>query len=55
VAVALGVSGVLPAGGTALLMLALAISAAAVVGRYHYTVDVVAGVVLALALFAALG
>src|SRR5919197_614858 len=47
VAVALGVVGVLPAVGTALLILALAISLAAVVGRYHYTVDIVAGVVLA--------
>jgi membrane-associated phospholipid phosphatase len=53
-AVALGVVGVLPAVGIALLVLALAISLAAVVGRYHYTVDIVAGVVLALALFLAL-
>jgi membrane-associated phospholipid phosphatase len=52
VAVALGVIGVAPAIGSALLALASAICAAAVIGRYHYTVDVVAGVVLALVLFA---
>jgi len=52
VAVALGVIGASPAVGSALLILAFAICAAAVIGRYHYTIDVVAGVVLALVLFA---
>jgi membrane-associated phospholipid phosphatase len=55
-AVALGVLGAAPARvGTFLLILALAISAAAIVGRYHYAVDVLAGVLLALAIFATLG
>jgi membrane-associated phospholipid phosphatase len=53
-AVALGVVGVLPAIGSLLLMLALAISISAVIGRFHYTVDVVAGVMLALVLFVVL-
>jgi membrane-associated phospholipid phosphatase len=55
VAVALGVIGVLPAAGAALLILALAICLAAVVGRFHYAIDVIAGIVLALAIFATLG
>jgi membrane-associated phospholipid phosphatase len=50
-AVALGVVGVLPWTGLALLVLALSISVACVVGRYHYVVDVVAGAVLALGLW----
>jgi membrane-associated phospholipid phosphatase len=50
-AVALGVIGVLPWTGLALLVLALSISVACVVGRYHYVVDVVAGAVLALVLW----
>jgi membrane-associated phospholipid phosphatase len=55
VAVALGVIGVLPAAGAALLILALAIGLAAVVGRFHYAIDVIAGILLALAIFATLG
>jgi membrane-associated phospholipid phosphatase len=55
-AVALGVIGAVPAVvGALLLVLALAISAAAVVGRYHYAVDVLAGVLLALGIFAVVG
>jgi membrane-associated phospholipid phosphatase len=54
-AVALGVVGTRPAAGVVLLALAVAISTAAVVGRYHYAIDVIAGIVLALAIFAALG
>jgi len=53
-AVALGVFGASPALGSVLLALAFAICVAAVIGRYHYTVDVVAGIVLALVLFAIL-
>jgi membrane-associated phospholipid phosphatase len=55
VAVALGVIGALPAAGAVLLILALGICLAAVVGRFHYAVDVIAGILLALAIFAALG
>ncbi len=55
VAVALGVIRVLPAAGAALLILALTICLAAVVGRFHYAIDVIAGMLLALAIFATLG
>jgi membrane-associated phospholipid phosphatase len=54
-AVALGVIGPLPAAGLVLLALAVAICAAAVVGRYHYAIDVFAGIVLAVAIFMTLG
>jgi membrane-associated phospholipid phosphatase len=54
-AVALGVIGPLPAAGVVLLALAVAICAAAVVGRYHYAADVIAGIVLALAIFVMVG
>jgi len=54
-AVALGVIGPLPAAGIVLLALAVAICAAAVVGRYHYAIDVIAGIVLALVIFMTLG
>ncbi len=50
-AVALAVIGTLPWTGAALLVVALSISLACVVGRYHYIVDVLAGVVLALLLW----
>jgi len=53
-AVALGIIGPLPAVGIVLLALAVAICAAAVIGRYHYAVDVVAGIGLALVIFAIL-
>jgi len=46
-AVALSVIGTLPAPGLALLVLALAISVGAVVTRAHFVVDIIAGVVLA--------
>lgn len=52
-AVALAIVGVLPGAGLALLGLALAICVACVVGRYHYCVDVVAGAVVAVALWLA--
>ena len=48
-AVAMAVSGAMPWIGGILFALAASISVACVAGRYHYTVDVVAGAVLALA------
>jgi membrane-associated phospholipid phosphatase len=48
VAAALGVWPVDPAAGLVLLVVALAIAIAAVVGRYHYVVDCVAGASVAL-------
>jgi membrane-associated phospholipid phosphatase len=48
IAVALGVASALPRTGAALMVLALCICLACVVGRYHYVVDVVAGAALAL-------
>lgn len=51
-AVALAVIGVMPWAGTALLVLAVLIALACLVGRYHYVVDVVAGAVLAFSLWA---
>jgi len=54
-AVALGIVGVLPPLGVALLVLAIGICLAAVAGRYHYAADVVAGICLAVAAFAILG
>jgi membrane-associated phospholipid phosphatase len=50
-AVALAVVGAMPWAGAALLALAAGICVACVVGRYHYTVDVVAGAAVALALW----
>jgi|SRR6267378_593929 len=50
-AVAFGVLGVLPIVGLVFLALALCICLACVVGRYHYVMDVVAGVGLALAIW----
>jgi membrane-associated phospholipid phosphatase len=47
-AVALGVIGALPLAGTVLLGLAIGICVGCVVGRYHYLIDVVAGVAVAL-------
>jgi membrane-associated phospholipid phosphatase len=54
-AVALGVIGVLPVAGLIALAIAAGISIAAVVGRYHYAVDVLAGVILVLTIFVAVG
>ena len=51
-AVALAVIGALPITGAMLIALAIAISVACVVGRYHYTVDVAAGAVLAVVVWA---
>ena len=48
IAVALGVIATLPAAGVVLLLCAASISVACVVGRYHYTVDVIAGAALGL-------
>jgi membrane-associated phospholipid phosphatase len=48
VAAALGLWPVAPAAGLVLLVLAVAIAIAAVVGRYHYVVDCVAGASVAL-------
>ena len=52
-AVALAVIGALPGAGVVLLLLALAICIACVVGRYHYIVDIVAGAAVAAALWLA--
>lgn len=49
-AVALAVMHAMPGAGLALLAIAVSISIACVVGRYHYSVDVIAGVALALAI-----
>jgi len=54
-AVALGTISALPTFGLITLILAVAISVAAVVGRYHYAADIVAGVCLALVAFVILG
>src|SRR5258706_11293013 len=48
-AVALAVAGVMPWAGLVLFTLAASIAAACVVGRYHYIIDVLAGVALTLA------
>jgi membrane-associated phospholipid phosphatase len=50
-ATALAVLSIAPAAGTAFLVLALSISIATVVGRYHYVVDTVLGVIVALAVW----
>jgi membrane-associated phospholipid phosphatase len=50
-AVALAVLGTLPTSGLVLLMLAFAISVGAVVTRAHFVVDIIAGVVLASAVW----
>jgi membrane-associated phospholipid phosphatase len=51
-AVAFALAGALPLTGAAFLALALSISLACVAGRYHYVIDVVAGAILALAIWA---
>ena len=51
-AVALAVIRVLPGAGLVFLALAASIAVACVVGRYHYVIDVVAGVGLTLAIWA---
>jgi membrane-associated phospholipid phosphatase len=52
-AVALAVIGVLPLVGFILLVLALSICLACIVGRYHYAMDVVSGIALALVIYIA--
>jgi membrane-associated phospholipid phosphatase len=53
-AVALALLGPLPAVGAVFLFLALSITVACVVGRYHYVVDAIAGATLAIAVWAAI-
>jgi membrane-associated phospholipid phosphatase len=53
-ATALAVLSITTAGGTAFLFLALSISIATVVGRYHYVVDTVLGALVALAVWSIL-
>jgi membrane-associated phospholipid phosphatase len=53
-AVAFALLGPLPAAGAVFLLLALSITVACVVGRYHYIVDAVAGAALAIAVWAAI-
>jgi membrane-associated phospholipid phosphatase len=52
-AVALAVIGVMPGAGLLFLVLAASIALACVVGRYHFIIDVVAGVALTLVIWAA--
>ena len=51
-AVAFGVMAALPIAGVVFLVCALSIAVACIVGRYHYVVDVIAGAVLAAAVWA---
>jgi membrane-associated phospholipid phosphatase len=53
IAIAVAVMGSMPLAGVLLLALALSVSIACVVGRYHYALDVLAGAVLAAAVCAA--
>jgi membrane-associated phospholipid phosphatase len=46
-AVGFAIAGVMPAVGALMLVLAISIAIACVVGRYHYAMDVVAGAALA--------
>jgi PAP2 superfamily protein len=55
VATALAVATVMPAAGAAFLVLAVSIAMATVIGRYHFVVDSVLGVVVALAAWLLLG
>lgn len=52
-AVALAVVTAMPLAGVVLMLLAIFIAAACVVGRYHYVVDVIAGALLAVAIWGA--
>ena len=49
IAAALAVGSTLPAAGAGLMVLAVSITVASVLGRYHYVVDAVLGVVVAVA------
>ena len=51
-AAALAVLGAMPLTGGVLLVLAVSVSLACIVGRYHYVVDVIAGAVLAACVWA---
>jgi membrane-associated phospholipid phosphatase len=51
-AVALALIGVMPGTGLLFLVLAASIAVACVVGRYHYVIDVLAGIALTLAIWA---
>jgi len=51
-AVALAVFGVMPGAGLLFLVLAASIAVACVVGRYHYVIDVLAGIALTLVIWA---
>ena len=51
-AAALAVLGSMPLTGGVLLVLAVSVSLACIVGRYHYVVDVIAGAVLAAGVWA---
>jgi membrane-associated phospholipid phosphatase len=53
IAIAFGVMSSLPIAGVVLLLCAASIAVACVVGRYHYTVDVIAGAALGLGVCAA--
>jgi hypothetical protein len=50
-AAALAVGSTMPAAGAGLMVLAISIAAASVLGRYHYLVDAVLGVAVALAVW----
>jgi membrane-associated phospholipid phosphatase len=54
-AAALAVVSVLPTAGAGLLALAAAIALATVVGRYHYALDTILGILVAVAAWVALG
>src|SRR5262245_43684407 len=47
-AVAFAVSGAMPLAGAALLVVATTVAVATVAGRYHYTIDAIAGFLLAI-------
>lgn len=51
-AVALAVGSTMPAAGAVFMILAISIAIAAVVGRYHYAIDSILGVLLALVVWA---
>ena len=51
-AAALAVLGSMPLTGGVLLVLAVSVSLACIVGRYHYVVDVIAGAALAAGVWA---
>lgn len=54
-ATALAVGATMPAAGAVLLILAMSIAAATVLGRYHYAIDTVLGVIVAAAAWLVVG